>query len=411
MKKHIQVLPSGIPLVDLAWGGFYRGGTYFLVGPRKSGRTLLALQYSLECARQKQTCLFFTSSRPKDLMINAASINVDLQQYMNQNMIVVVRVTPPKNIDKAKQPDSYLIEYIKDIKSIVNQYQPNKLVFDELTYFIGFKDLNKLKETFIETNEYVEDKGITSLYVLGEPATPASHKVVDTLIGSSTGYIQLLKKGDYLSKTEPGEMTIIPNVGHVEGQFSANYVIEPYKGIDVDYKPPLSAERESISESGKFYTSFSDIELPGNIIPISNLYSLSEFKLILNNQIAFYKSTGIAFTLTSIRMDEEAEKRGVLFVNQLKNAVRLSTEKKDKLCIVGNKVIILFVKEEKVDINNFIAKVINNLPSNHSHYRSTLIKYLSLYSAQVNKDVKHADDMLEHLFADEHPEQFRFGFQ
>src|SRR3990170_4832009 len=151
MTNRIQLLPSGIPLVDSAWGGFYRGGTYFLIGPRKSGRTLLALQYALECAQQKEVCIFFTSARPKDLMIHAASIDFDLQHYMNQNLIIVVRVTPPVNLEEVEDPDSYLSEYMKDIVPVVEQYQPNKLVFDELTYFVGFKNLKLLNEVFLQT--------------------------------------------------------------------------------------------------------------------------------------------------------------------------------------------------------------------------------------------------------------------
>ena len=54
MKRKIQILPSGISLVDKKWGGLYRGGTYLLMGPRKSGKTLMALQYALECAKQKE---------------------------------------------------------------------------------------------------------------------------------------------------------------------------------------------------------------------------------------------------------------------------------------------------------------------------------------------------------------------
>ena len=65
MNQKIQLLTSGIPLVDDKWGGFYRGGTYLLVGARKSGRTLLSLQYAMECAKQKNVCLYFTSMRPK----------------------------------------------------------------------------------------------------------------------------------------------------------------------------------------------------------------------------------------------------------------------------------------------------------------------------------------------------------
>ena len=173
MNKKIQLINSGISLVDEAWGGFYRGGTYLLVGPRKSGRTLLGLQYALECARQKEICLYFTSMRPKDLMIQAASIDFDLQHYMNQNLIIVVRVAPPSNLYDVGNPDDFLVEYLNDIVTVVDQYQPNKIVFDELTPFIGFNNINLLQDVFVQTTEAIEESGITSLFVLGEPATPA----------------------------------------------------------------------------------------------------------------------------------------------------------------------------------------------------------------------------------------------
>ncbi len=237
MKKKIQLLPSGIPLVDQAWGGFYRGGSYLLVGARKSGKTILALQYAMECALRNEVCLYFTSVRPKDLLINAASIDFDLQHYMNENLVIVVKVTPPSNIELADNPDDYLVEYIKDIADVVTKYQPSMIVFDELTPFIGFKNLDLLNKTFGESSEVVEDLGITSLYVAGEPAANASRKVVDILKNYSTGIINLQKRGEFVSKSETGKMTIIPQVGHAEGQFSANYFIEPYKGVNVDYKP------------------------------------------------------------------------------------------------------------------------------------------------------------------------------
>ena len=50
MKKSVQLFLSGIPIVDSAWGGFYHGGTYLLVGEKKSGKTLLSLQYAVETA-------------------------------------------------------------------------------------------------------------------------------------------------------------------------------------------------------------------------------------------------------------------------------------------------------------------------------------------------------------------------
>jgi len=411
MKKKIQLLPSGIPLVDQAWGGFYRGGSYLLVGARKSGRTILALQYAMECAMQNEVCLYFTSVRPKDLMINAASIDFDLQHYMNENHVIVVKVTPPTNIEMVENADEYLVEYIKDIADVVTKYQPSRIVFDELTPFIGFRNLDLLKKTFGESSEVVEDMGITSLYVVGEPAASASRKVVDVLKSYSTGIINLQRRGEFVSKSETGKMTIVPQVGHAEGQFSANYFIEPYKGVYVDYKPANQNESgtNASGDEKKRYTSVSKLDLPKDTLSLSNIYSLSDFELILNNQIAFYKSTGQVFTLFSICLDESAKKSKILNINQLQNAVRLSTDKKDKICVVGNKVIVLFTHEEVKDINTLLAKIKNNLPNDDPEYLNSIVKLLSIYTLKVDSDIKNAEDMFGQLSLDDSSEKYNPG--
>ncbi len=412
MKKRIQLLPSGIPLVDFAWGGFYRGGTYLLMGPHKSGRTILSLQFAMECAKANETCLFFTSVRPKDLLINAASIDFDLQHYMNNNTIIVVRVTPPTNIEQAENPDSYLVDYIKDISNVVNQYQPSKVVFDEVTPFVGFRNLALLKDAFLRTIENIEDHGVTSLFVIGEPATPGSQKIADTLLSVSTGLITLKKSDEFVSKNQPGQMTITPLVGHAEGKFSSKYFIEAYRGVKVDFKPRSLADddfSQSFS-SDKKYKSMAEFELPEETFSLSNLYSVNDFKLILNNQIAFYKSTGKGFTLISIRLDETAERGKLLTMNQLQNAIRLSTERKDKICTIGNKVLVLYTKESDKDINSLVAKIKENLPNEDSNYVSTLLPFISIYPIKVNEAIRNADDLFEQLFADETLEKFKFGY-
>ncbi len=233
MQKKIQLLSSGIPLVDKEWGGFYRGGTYLLVGSHKSGRTLLSLQYAMEAASQNEVCLFFTCMRPKDLMIQAASIDIDLQQYMDKNQIIVVRVAPPADSDMPERNgDEFLVEYLNDIAAVVDQYQPSKIVFDELTPFIEFNDFNLLQNIFSETCEKIEDAGITSLFVLNDPAAPASQSIVDSMVTLSTGIVYLKKEDE---EQQGGEMIITPNIGHTEGQFRTEYHIEPYKGVTIDF--------------------------------------------------------------------------------------------------------------------------------------------------------------------------------
>ena len=391
MEKKIQILPSGISLVDESWGGFYRGGTYFLIGQHKSGKTLLGIQYVMECAKQKEVCLYFTTMRSKDLMFHAASINFDLQYYMDQNLIIVIRVTPPA-AGQANE-DEYLIEYFKDIAALVKQYYPNRIIFDELTPFIEFRNLKLLKSTFFQTIEIIEESNITSLFVLGEPATVQSENIVDILTSESTGTIYLDKEEDDL-KIKGGKITIIPNVGHIEGRFSANYFLMPYKGITTERIDEKSESRKTHEESG--YKKLSEIELPAVEYPSFNYYSFDELSLYINNQIALYKSTKQKFSVISFFLDPEAEKNNLLTINQVRNAVRLSIDKKDKFSVINNKIIILIVKEENENIK-IISKVKNNLPLNDPESLNHVLKFISINSVVVDDSIKNSADIMKKL--------------
>ena len=406
MTNKIQLLPSGIPLVDSAWGGLYRGGTYFLIGPHKSGRTLLALQFALECAQQKEVCLFFTNMRPKDLMIHAVSIDFDLQHYMNQNLIIVVRVSPPEDLEEVEDPDNYLADYIKDILPVVKQYQPNKIVFDELTTFININNNKILHKAFLQTIEVIEDAAVTTLLVLGEPANTASQNIVDMLVSSSTGMIELKKQVDAANKYYIGTITITPNIGHTEGKFSSNYYIEPYKGITIDSIPsnrdkisPLIIPQEPLTQ----YKTFSEIELPTEYTDRPNLYSLDDFKLIVNNQIALYKITGQLFVLTAIHLDAEAERHNLLTFNQLQNAIILATDKKDKICSIGDRIIILITRESKDAVAKLISKIKLNLPNNDPNYIHAITKLISIHAIYVDEDITDAENMIDLLTQNDSP--------
>ncbi len=233
-------------MIDKAWGGFYRAATYLMIGQRKSGRTSLALQFAKECVKQKEVCLYITNIRPKELLIHASSIDFDLQEAMNKNEVIVVKVVPPTGTEISTNPDQFLAEYLKDIITVVDEYQPTKIVFDELTPFIEFENPDYLHDVFAQTIEEIEDMGITNFFVLSDPATEPAVELIESLVSASTGVIYLKKDDEGTS----GEITITPNVGHPEGKFKAKYKIEPYIGMTFDENkvPESPSKNTSIKE-------------------------------------------------------------------------------------------------------------------------------------------------------------------
>ncbi len=387
MKKSVQLFRSGIPIVDNAWGGFYHGGTYLLVGEKKSGKTLLSLQYAVEAAKNKEVCLYFTNSRPKDLMIHAASIDIDLENYINQNTIIVVRVAQPTETTEFKSRDEFLSDYLRDIISVINQYNPTRIIFDELTPYVEYENLNSLRESYGSMIESIEDLGITSLFILREPAAQSSKMIFNVLNSFATGIIQLHKAEDS-EEQQPGIIDITPNIGHTEGKFKANYFIEPYKGITTDFKITKRSTRENILPeiTELIPTKTGGSNSPEYLVP--NIYSINDFKLIINNQIALYKTTGQMFTILSLRLNPTIASQPRISLEQLNYSVKSVAHKKDKICTIDDKIYILITKSDDKLIDDFISKVHQSLSSNGS----TNVTYLML---KVNDSMNSADDVFK----------------
>ena len=77
---------------------------------------------------------------------------------MNNNSIIVVRVSPPNDVYDMYNPDEYMTDYINDIITVSNQYDPGRLIFDEMTPYIGFKRLDLLEYVFTNMIETIENR-------------------------------------------------------------------------------------------------------------------------------------------------------------------------------------------------------------------------------------------------------------
>jgi len=342
-------------------------------------------------------------------MIQAASIDFDLQYYMNQNKVIIVRVTPPADINEKTNPDEFLLEYLRDIVTVVEQYKPNKMVFDELTHFIGFSNHTLLQDAFIETTEAIETEGVTSVFVLGEPATQAANAIVDTLAINSTGIIYLNKE-ERNDAIQGGKITITPNIGHTQGKFSANYTLEPEKGITDDFITRKKRSGE-VSEIGLKYKSLAELDIPAENYTFTNFYDLNDFQLILDNQIALFRSTGQVFTLISFRLDKRAEAESLLTVNQLMNIIRLSTDKKDKICLISNNIVVMITREDIGTVNKLLSRLKGNLPSKEPEYIESVMMYISIFAMKVDETMKNAEDMLQKLLVNSHEIQNHPSFK
>ena len=90
----------------------------------------------------------------------------------------------------------------------------------------------------------------------------------------------------------------------------------------------------------------------------------------------------------------------MLTLNQLKNAIRLSTEKKDKICSIDSKIFVLITRPKDNVVANFVTKIKSNLPNDDPNFFEAISPHISVYAVTVNKDVNNAEGMIAKILKD-----------
>ncbi len=427
MSMPIKLQISGFNFVDKKWGGLYEGGSYLVIGARKSGRTLLGLQFAKAAAEEGEVCLYFTNMRPKDLMIQAAALNFDIQKYMDKNLIIVVRVATPEEIYSAGVSDELLIEYLNDIITVSKQYNPQRIIFDELTPYIGFNNLDLLKRAFLHVLEEIEDRDITSMFIIAEPATKRANEIVDTVVSLVTGVIYLKKEARKIDKKYYGGTVIItPNVGHTEGQFSEQYKITPYKGVMVDIEDEeenysMTEVEENIKEEvNPIYDIDSDeiyarnlreeqkekreavaeeVSAPPKVfvnVNAANVYNYNDFSLIINNQIVLFRSTGEKFNILSFAVSKAMLEARNIGYEQIKAIIVSATQRREKICYIGDLTLVLVPHSTDERIFEIVNEIYSNLMS-LGFSNDEIGKLLRLFNYEIDQNLDRAETILDYL--------------
>jgi KaiC/GvpD/RAD55 family RecA-like ATPase len=228
MQNKLQLISSGISLIDEGWGGLYKGSNYLLIGAHKSGKTHFGLNFLLQGAAQKERCLFFTSKSDKELLDLAEWMNLNLEEYTNNNLMTIVRIIPPDKDLHTGNTDIELAEYFDDVITIIENFFPSRIVFDEITPFIGFKDETLLKLILEKFHNKLQEQNITGIIVSSEPVTDAVSSQLQNLADVSNGLIYLEINDLY------GTISLLPYIEHKSGEIKSNYVFDNQRGMQID---------------------------------------------------------------------------------------------------------------------------------------------------------------------------------
>ena len=203
----------GIDVIDNAWGGLYRGGSYLVYGRAASGRGLLTLMFAHTGSALGESTLFISPDRHKDLMIQAASIGFNLKEAHEAGDVRLVRVPPL--LDLQSMGDDGVSRALWDLVTLIRQHRPTRLVMNDFMPFVAFRSYDRFRTEFIQFLEQIDSLDTTTILVMPEPANEQSGRVIEFMASQMTGSIRI-ELGDQSVPTTMRRISLIPHIGHIK---------------------------------------------------------------------------------------------------------------------------------------------------------------------------------------------------
>lgn len=207
------LISSGLDALDDAWGGFYRSGSYLVFGRAASGRTLLALRFLQAGVEAGDEALFIAPDRPKDLIIQAASIGFDLRRAHEAGRVRLMRVAPSLNLRGAG--DDGLVRALRDLALLLHEHRPARFILTDFAPFVQFQAFSRFQDAFVQLLEHVDPVDATTLLGMPEPANDQSRQVIQFMSEQLTGSLHVERPAPDSTQRR---LTLLPNIGHLRRQ-------------------------------------------------------------------------------------------------------------------------------------------------------------------------------------------------
>lgn len=164
-----RLVPTGVQgLDDVLNGGLPKGHVYLLEGAPGTGKTTLGLQFLISGRDAGERLLYVTLSQSRQELLDIAA-----SHGMNLDGIDVVELSATRLAENTARrqtvlqtADVELESLVRAVETLVEEYRPDRLVFDSLTEVQLLSNTSlRYRREFLGLKEMLADRGITTLTI------------------------------------------------------------------------------------------------------------------------------------------------------------------------------------------------------------------------------------------------------
>jgi circadian clock protein KaiC len=176
-KVSQERISSGIPRLDTMLGnqGYFRGSSILITGTAGTGKSSFAAHFAAATCQRGERCLYLaTEESPQQIMRNMHSLDLDLQPYVDQELLYF----------QAVRPTAYGLEmHLIMLHQYLQNFQISAVIIDPMSNLTISGSEHQTKIFFIRLIDFLKSHNVT---VLLTNLTPGNSLFEYTEIGVSS---------------------------------------------------------------------------------------------------------------------------------------------------------------------------------------------------------------------------------
>jgi circadian clock protein KaiC len=151
-------ISTGIPAMDdmLGGKGFLRGSSILISGTAGTGKTSIAAYFANQSCINNEKCIFFAfEESPNQIIRNMKSINLDLQQHIDNGLLQF----------HASRPTLHGLEmHLVAIHKLIKKFKPKLVILDPITNLVTVGSVSDVKSMLIRLIDFLQEEQITVMF-------------------------------------------------------------------------------------------------------------------------------------------------------------------------------------------------------------------------------------------------------
>ncbi|MFH0926092.1 MAG: circadian clock protein KaiC [bacterium] len=184
-SSNIRISSGNKELDIMCGGGFFRDSIILVSGATGAGKTLMVTEFIAGGAKNNERCLLLAFEESREQLIrNAIGWGINYEEMEKRGAIKIVCCYPET---------AGLEDHLIQIKNIVEQFKPNRLVVDSLSALERVSSIKGFREFVIGLTSFIKHQEIAGFFTSTTPTLLGGTSITEAHISTITDSIILLR--------------------------------------------------------------------------------------------------------------------------------------------------------------------------------------------------------------------------